>query len=120
MQRNLYHIESDSLSIAALHPSYSLLAEEAAVRVLSNELEEFFNRSRSWMRRITVPLQVGSLPIDLPVLLGLVVGRFRDRMLDQSVSVLPMGSDLAVVLSIARIFARRSSKTFARAMVSSS
>ena len=44
-----------AMGFASLYPSCEL-SEEAAVAVFSNDIEEFFNRSRFQVRLVTVPL----------------------------------------------------------------
>ncbi|MEH2489482.1 hypothetical protein V1280_005421 [Bradyrhizobium sp. AZCC 2230] len=40
-----------------------------------------------------MPFHIGALPEHLPVLLTLVVGRFRDRLFDRPAFLAPMGAD---------------------------
>jgi hypothetical protein len=62
--------------------------------VLLDNIQESFNRWHGQIRLVAVPLEVRSLPEDLPIASALVVGRLGYGAFDLLGGIFPMGADL--------------------------
>ena len=78
--------------MAACTCSFSL-AEEAAVLVVLNDIQKFFDRSNYGIWLIAVPFHIGTLPKDLPIESALVVGRLGDGLFERLGFISPVRTD---------------------------
>jgi hypothetical protein len=69
------------------------LAEEAAIGIVMDGGESFFERRGCWLWRIGVPLTICPFPEDFPMLLALDIGDFGDGSFDEFLRVVEDGAD---------------------------
>src|SRR4051794_39948309 len=70
------------------------LAKETGILTFVNQAQKSVNGAHLGHRVVPVPLQIGSLPVNNPLIARLQVSGFRHRFLDRLSGVVPPGSDL--------------------------